>query len=105
MKQSWYRPWYIWLSIFTFIVVFCVYVFKQMFCKRPLDLNTWIFFCLHSIGLLFLVVMLPCLLLSVLLELTTGAAYTAVNCIELAYLYLSGVFVAAHLSKWAKAHI
>lgn len=92
MKQSWYRPWCIWLSIFAFVVVFGFYGFKQMFFKRPFDWNTWILFCLHSIGLSFLVVMLPCLLLSVLLELTAGSAYTAINCIELAYLYLSGVF-------------
>ena len=105
MKGKWYQPWYIWLSIPAFIGVFGFYGFKQMFVKRPFDLNTWIFFCLHSIGLFFLTVMLPCLLMSIIFGLTSGFVYEALSGVELAYLYLSRVFMAAHLSRWARKHL
>lgn len=102
MKHAWFRPWYIWFPFPAFFCPFAYYGFPQLFAflfHRRFDWNNWVLFCLHSIGLFFLPVMVPLALL--LPPNAIGGSDTLRSYLPLLCLNLSGVFLTRHISRWA----
>lgn len=101
------KPWFIWLSLLAFFGLFAVLSVKQCakLFRGAFDMERWIAFCGRCLGLFFLLFMLPGVLLQALNSAVFAeysAAWSAVQCLILVYLYLICVWLNLQLYRWAK---
>ena len=101
------KPWFIWLSIFGFMGLFGVLGWKQFAAlfHKSFDMTRWVLFLGHSMGLFFLLVVLPGPVLSMLISAIFGGssgAFAVASCLLLAYVYFVCVFINLHLYRWAR---
>ncbi|MDY3281118.1 hypothetical protein [Dysosmobacter sp.] len=102
------KPWFVWLSLMGFMGLYIFLVFKQFigfFQKRPFDMSLWVEFCGRSIGLLFLLIMVPSLVIVTLISAIFSERTLGWNislCALWLYIYLIGVFLTLQLYRWAR---
>ena len=104
------KPWYIWSSLIGFMVLYIFLLLKQFirfFQKRPFDMSLWLAFCGRSVGLFFLLIMVPSIVavtsISAIFSEQT-LAWNIALCILWIYIYFAGVFLTLQLHRWATKH-
>lgn len=95
------KPWYIWLSIVSYIYLFYRLSTKIRFQIEPFDLNLWLGFIKIFLLNLF-AAMAPAAVLLLIYD-SYGSLYTILVCIWI-YLYFSFVYATDKLLIWAWQH-
>ena len=107
-SDSMKKPWFIWLSLLSFLALFFVMGMKQFYAfitRRGFDMSGWVAFLGRSVGLLVVLVMIPVALLNALISFIfqeSSMIWNIALCMLWAYIYFICVFINLRLYRWGK---
>ena len=93
-------PWVVWLSLLGFLLLFAKNSIKILLINKPLDIDKWIRFLGNSLGILFVALIIPMILYTLIVN------YIGTNIIcaifSGVFVYLVPVEINCNICRWIK---